>query len=73
MGLIGHLLVVVLDVVEAEVLLLILAQCVIFPTSALFKEVMKKAFSSRYLIHSGRFESQNGLVDISLLCVLPIK
>lgn len=42
MGLIGHLLVVVLDVVEAEVSLLILAQCVTFPTSALFKEVMKK-------------------------------
>jgi len=29
-GLIGHLLVVVLDVVEAEIMLLILAQCVIF-------------------------------------------
>lgn len=73
MGLIGHLFVLMLDVVEAEVGLLILAHCVTFPTSALFREVMKKAFSFRYLIHSGRFESQRELQDISLLCVLQIK
>lgn len=39
----GHLLVVVSDVVEAEVSLLILAECVTFPTSALSKEVMEKS------------------------------